>query len=186
MAGVIAACKKTGQKLSDQMIVISGAGAGGAGVAWVLREGMIREGLTPEEARARVMVLDSTGLLFHGRKGMEDYKLDSAQTPELAKSFVPDGGIPNLLQTIVGSKCTCLIGLPSSPPIALFVPDAIICAIDISHQRSHLLQLCTVCIKVMEPGGYILKCRDFLLKSDKNFLGILRESSHHAHTACYF
>ena len=111
LAGVIAACQKTGQKLSDQMIVISGAGAGGAGVAWVLREGMIREGLTPEQACARVMVLDSTGLLYHGRERMEAYKLDSAQTPELAKSFAPDGGVPDLLQTIKGSKATCLIGL---------------------------------------------------------------------------
>ena len=110
MAGVLAACKKTNQKLSDQMIVISGAGAGGAGVSW-----MLREGLTPEQARANVMALDSTGLLYEGPHKMEAYKNDSAQTAELAQSFAPDVGVPDLLQTNKSSKATCLIGLGGIP-----------------------------------------------------------------------
>ena len=110
MGGVHAACKKTNQKVSDQMLVISGAGAGDAGVAWLLREA-----LTPEQARAHLMALDSTGLLYEGRHKMEAYNNNSVQTAELAQSFAPDVGVPDLLQTIQGSKGGCLICLGGTP-----------------------------------------------------------------------
>ena len=50
------------------------------------------------------MALDSTGLLCEGRHKMEAYKNDSVQTAELAQSFAPDVGVPDLLPTIKGSK----------------------------------------------------------------------------------
>jgi malate dehydrogenase (oxaloacetate-decarboxylating) len=46
LAGVINACRIKGESIKDQTIVIHGAGAGGAGVAWALREGLVRAGFS--------------------------------------------------------------------------------------------------------------------------------------------
>ena len=67
LSGVLSACKLIGKRLRGQVIVISGAGAGGAGVATIIIQGMIRDGVTLEEAKKRVFVLDSVGLLYEGR-----------------------------------------------------------------------------------------------------------------------
>ena len=84
---MLSACKLRGDKLRDQRIVIFGAGAGGAGVAWELARGMMAEGLTQEEAMERLFVLDSKGLLSDDRT-MEDYKLPFAK-PKDARSRTP-------------------------------------------------------------------------------------------------
>eukprot|EP00996_Jenningsia_fusiforme_P006672 NODE_826_length_1878_cov_147.577911_g754_i0.p1 GENE.NODE_826_length_1878_cov_147.577911_g754_i0~~NODE_826_length_1878_cov_147.577911_g754_i0.p1 ORF type:complete len:611 (-),score=122.32 NODE_826_length_1878_cov_147.577911_g754_i0:44-1822(-) len=114
LAGVVAACRLLGTKLSDQVFVISGAGAGGAGVAWVIREGLIREGLSREEANRRVLVLDSAGLLYKGRARMEDYKNDFAQ-PASVRDWAKTSDTPTLFETVVESKATCLLGLSGIP-----------------------------------------------------------------------
>src|SRR6185295_18459735 len=64
LAGVLSACKLRGEKLRDQRVIVYGAGAGGAGVAWAIRDGMVAEGLSVTEATARVFALDSKGLLL--------------------------------------------------------------------------------------------------------------------------
>lgn len=110
LAGVLSACRLKGEKLSDQVVVIYGAGAGGIGVAWALREGMKREGLSEEEARARVLVLDSKGLLVEGRS-MEAYKQPYAQRRERIAGWEFAGSYPNLLETIRNARATVLLGL---------------------------------------------------------------------------
>ncbi len=110
LAGVLSACRLKGEALRDQVVVVYGAGAGGIGVAWALREGMKREGLSEEEARARVLVLDSKGLLVKGR-GMEAYKEAFAQSPERLLGWRYGGDYPNLLETIQNARATVLLGL---------------------------------------------------------------------------
>ena len=73
LAGVITACRRKGEKLADQRVLVYGAGAGGIGVASAIREGMIAQGLSEEEATKRIFVLDSRGLLLEGRSRMDDY-----------------------------------------------------------------------------------------------------------------
>src|SRR5262249_41000759 len=63
LAGVIGACRLRGERLRDQKVVLHGAGAGGVGVAWAIWQGMIKDGLSPEDAARRIFVLDSKGLL---------------------------------------------------------------------------------------------------------------------------
>jgi malate dehydrogenase (oxaloacetate-decarboxylating) len=110
LAGVLNACKLKNERLIDQTIVIHGAGAGGIGVAWALIEGMKREGLTHEEARARVLVLDSRGLLTSDRK-MEAYKQPYAQDATRLEGWTFSGSSPDLLETIQNAKTTVLLGL---------------------------------------------------------------------------
>jgi malate dehydrogenase (oxaloacetate-decarboxylating) len=110
LAGVLSACKLRGEKLRDQRVIVYGAGAGGAGVAWAIRDGMVKEGLSPKEAMARIYALDSKGLITEGRP-MEDYK------KTLAKSTADIAGWKgtDLLSTIEHGKATVLLGLSGQP-----------------------------------------------------------------------
>lgn len=114
LAGVLSACRLKGEKLSDQRIVIHGAGAGGIGVAWTLVEGLKHEGLSDAEARSRVMVLDSRGLLSSNR-AMEGYKRPFAQDPAAMDGWNYIGQAPGLLETIQNAKATVLLGLSGQP-----------------------------------------------------------------------
>ena len=67
LAGLLASMRKIGQKLSDQVFVIHGAGAGGVGVARQICRGMEREGTSPAAAKARMLMLDSKGLVLTNR-----------------------------------------------------------------------------------------------------------------------
>jgi malate dehydrogenase (oxaloacetate-decarboxylating) len=100
LAGVISACRLRGERLRDQRIVIHGAGAGGVGVAWALEQGMIEDGLEAREAKARIWVLDSQGLVVEGRK-VEDYK----------RSFARPGPMLDLRAAVSESRATVLLGL---------------------------------------------------------------------------
>ncbi len=110
LAGVVSACRMKQETLADQRIAILGAGAGGIGVAWAITQGLIREGLSPEEARARVFVLDSRGLLVQGR-AMDEYKAPYAQDPAVIADWRFEGEAPTLMETVENGGVTVLLGL---------------------------------------------------------------------------
>jgi malate dehydrogenase (oxaloacetate-decarboxylating) len=114
LSGVLAACRANGTPLTEQRVVVYGAGAGGIGVAWALREGMKRAGLSHEEAAARVLVLDSRGLLLGGRP-MSAYKESFATPPEQIAGWTYAGSAPDLLETVRQSGATVLLGLSGQP-----------------------------------------------------------------------
>lgn len=115
LAGLINACRLKGERLRDQRVVVHGAGAGGVGVAWAIREGMVHDGLSREEAQKRIYVLDSKGLLTTTRKGVEEYKKPYAQQKEAVAAWSANGGDPTLLETVRGAKATVLLGLSGQP-----------------------------------------------------------------------
>jgi malate dehydrogenase (oxaloacetate-decarboxylating) len=110
LAGLLAACRLRQRSLPDERFLVFGAGAGGIGVARAIRAGLENEGLTPEDALARVFVVDSKGLLLEGR-AMESYKLSFAQPAHAIASWKIAGPIPSLVETIREGKVTALIGL---------------------------------------------------------------------------
>lgn len=115
LAGVVAACRRKGTKLSDERVLVYGAGAGGIGVANAIREGMMREGLSYEQATERIYVLDSRGLLVEGRSRLDEYKASFAQKPSLVEGWSFDGEAPNLSECVDQGGVTCLIGLSGQP-----------------------------------------------------------------------
>jgi malate dehydrogenase (oxaloacetate-decarboxylating) len=110
LSGVLSASRLKGESISDQRVVVFGAGAGGIGVAWAITQGMIRDGLTPEEARARVFVIDSRGLLVEGRS-MDSYKQPFAQRRESISGWRIVGDTPTMLEVIENAGVTVLLGL---------------------------------------------------------------------------
>ena len=115
LAGVIAACARKGTRLRDEVVLVYGAGAGGIGVAEAIRDGMMLEGLTREEATARILVLDSRGLLIEGRRSLDRYKASFAQTRDRIAGWSFEGDAPNLVETVEQGGVTCLIGLSGQP-----------------------------------------------------------------------
>ncbi|MER3443170.1 MAG: NAD-dependent malic enzyme [Meiothermus sp.] len=114
LAGVLSACRVKGELLGDQRIIVYGAGAGGIGVAWALKQGLMREGLSEEEALSRLFVLDSQGLLVEGRR-MEPYKQAFAQKAAALQGWNYTGNVPNLIEVIQNARATVLLGLSGQP-----------------------------------------------------------------------
>ncbi len=110
LAGVLSACRMKNESIKDQRFVVHGAGAGGIGVAWALVEGLIYEGLSREEAHARVFVVDSRGLLMENR-AMEQYKQPFAQPLDRLAGWRYTGQVPTLIDVIENGEATGLIGL---------------------------------------------------------------------------
>ncbi len=111
LAGLLAASRKTKRPLTEEVFAVYGAGAGGVGVALQVRDGLVRQGLTPEDAAARVLVLDSRGLLLSDREGLDSYKAGVAQQPSRIDGWEVAGDVPTLLETIRGARVTALLGL---------------------------------------------------------------------------
>ena len=114
LAGVLRACQLKGESLADQRFMIYGAGAGGIGVAQALRDGLMREGLTEEEARVRIFVFDSKGLLLDNRQ-LDAYKLPFAHSLETFEEWDYDGDQPSIEDVIKQAGVTCMLGLSGQP-----------------------------------------------------------------------
>jgi len=115
-AAILAALRVSGTSLRDQRVVILGAGTAGMGIADMMRDAMVREGLSVEEATRRFWALDRKGLLTDDRTaGMRDYQVPYAQpTGEVSGWAGPDGAI-RLAQVVANAKPTILIGTSTQP-----------------------------------------------------------------------
>lgn len=111
LAGLLAAARKTHRPMVDETYVVHGAGAGGMGVARQIVVGLQRQGLSRADALARVLMLDSSGLVVADRPGLEAYKRELAQDPSRLAGWEVAGSVPTLLETVVNAKATGLIGL---------------------------------------------------------------------------
>jgi len=115
LAGLISACRKKGQRLTEQTVVLVGAGAGGVGVASAIKAGMIEAGLSEQQARARIFLIDIHGLVI-ADANTEYYKLPLAQDAEIYRSWpLGHDGIPNLQEVVSHVKPSVLIGLSGAP-----------------------------------------------------------------------
>ena len=110
LGGLLAATEQ-GRKLADQVFLVSGAGAGGIGVASQIMHGLIHVGLTEEQAKERIYVLDSRGLILSDREGLEPYKLPFAHDREKLVGWSYATENPNMMDTIRNAKVTALMGL---------------------------------------------------------------------------
>jgi len=110
LAGLLSACKIKGEALVDQKIVVVGAGAGGVGVAKVIQDGLVREGLTREQARKQMFIMDEFGLVVEDISP-DAYKKPIMQYADTYQDWDIKGGIPSLLEVIQQAKPTILLGL---------------------------------------------------------------------------
>jgi malate dehydrogenase (oxaloacetate-decarboxylating) len=112
LAAAFAAIRATGSRMSEQRVVIHGAGTAGTGIADAMRDVMVREGLSDEEARRRFYCLDRTGLIADDRiDSIRDFQRPYAhpQADVDGWSRTPEGGI-NLAEVVAKARPTMLIG----------------------------------------------------------------------------
>jgi malate dehydrogenase (oxaloacetate-decarboxylating) len=110
-AAVLAACRGLGQALSDQRIVIFGAGTAGCGIADGLLRLLERQGLSSEQARARLWAIDRPGLLLQGMHGLAPAAADLARDPDDVADWPRDAEGRISLQAVVERAApTVLIG----------------------------------------------------------------------------
>jgi len=110
LAGLLAACHLKGERLAEQRVVLAGAGAGGVGVARMIQDGMVHEGLSRAQARRRMFVLDGGGLVVEGMTH-DDYKLPVSQFADTWAAWPIAGKLPGLMEVVEHARPTVLIGL---------------------------------------------------------------------------
>ena len=141
VAAALSAVQRTGTRLADQRIVIHGAGTAGIGIANLMVDLMVAEGLTEAEARACFWCLGSRGLLREGvvmrsfqepfarpASEVEGWTLDQPDTYDLADvvrnvrptmligSSAQPGAFTEAIVRDMAGHCDAPIILPLSNP----------------------------------------------------------------------
>ncbi|XP_060092558.1 NADP-dependent malic enzyme [Heteronotia binoei] len=101
VAGLFAALRITGNKLSDHKILFQGAGEAALGIASLAAMAMEKEGTPKEEAIKKIWMVDSKGLIVKGRASLTPAKQQFAHQHEEMK---------NLEDIVRKLKPTVLIG----------------------------------------------------------------------------
>jgi malic enzyme len=116
VAGIMAGCRATGTPLTEQRIVILGAGAAGVGIARLLRDALQRAGVTGDELSGAIANLDSHGLLVDDQEIPDQHKRAFAWPLALAEKHGLGKGRPRDLGAVVRAvKPTVLIGTSAEP-----------------------------------------------------------------------
>jgi malate dehydrogenase (oxaloacetate-decarboxylating) len=110
LVAAFAAAKATGSRMRDQRVVIHGAGTAGIGVADMMREVMIKEGLSEQEAASRFWTVDSRGLLTDDSAALRDFQKPYARPAAEVASWSRLGGTVTLADVMANAKPTMLIG----------------------------------------------------------------------------
>jgi malate dehydrogenase (oxaloacetate-decarboxylating) len=110
LAATLSAIKVTGVPMREQKLAVFGAGTAGVGIADQLRDAMIRDGASPEQATAQVWLVDKQGLLTSDMTDLRDYQQPYARNPAEVKGWAADGGAISLLDTVQHAEPTILLG----------------------------------------------------------------------------
>jgi malate dehydrogenase (oxaloacetate-decarboxylating) len=117
LAAVLAAIRATGTRLSDQRVMIFGAGTAGTGIADQLLAAMTGEGMSAAQASARFWLLDRAGLITSEMPGLSDAQRRYARDPAEVSGWHRDaelGGI-GLAEAVRRVHPTILIGTSARP-----------------------------------------------------------------------
>ncbi|HEX9373024.1 MAG TPA: NAD-dependent malic enzyme [Roseiflexaceae bacterium] len=87
LAGLLAASAATGARLSDQRVVVLGAGSAATGICEQIATAMVSEGRSAAEALAAIWLIDSHGPVHDGRTDLDPGKRAFAQPLERAVAY---------------------------------------------------------------------------------------------------
>jgi malate dehydrogenase (oxaloacetate-decarboxylating) len=124
LAAAFSAVRAAGSRMRDQRVVIHGAGTAGLGVADMLRDQMVREGLSQEEATRRFWALGRRGILADDRlEHLRDFQVPYARSWSEVADWSPAGTRPGLAEAFseqivrdMAAHCSRPIIMPLSNP----------------------------------------------------------------------
>ncbi|MBP1632783.1 MAG: NAD-dependent malic enzyme, partial [Acidobacteria bacterium] len=115
VGGLLAGLRRLGGRLSDRTIAIFGGGSAGTGIYRQIASEMQREGLSREEATARLFVIDLPGLLVEGDEGLDPRMAELATRREVVAAWHVAGDRIGLEQVIEHARPSVLIGVCGRP-----------------------------------------------------------------------
>ncbi len=108
VAAVYGGCHVTGVPLRDQVTMVFGAGTAGIGVADQIRDAMVADGATAEQATSQIWPIDKQGLLFDDMDDLRDYQKPYAKNRK--RLGVAAGDRVGLVDAIKLASPTILLG----------------------------------------------------------------------------
>ncbi|HBK5010329.1 TPA: NAD-dependent malic enzyme [Enterococcus faecium] len=112
LAGVLGGLNISGEQLKDQIILTFGAGTAGVGIANILLDEMIRQGVPEEEARQHFYQVDKQGLLFEDTQGLTPGQIPFARK---RSDFTNADELTNLEAVVKAIHPTIMIGTSTQP-----------------------------------------------------------------------
>src|ERR1700757_2486789 len=111
-ATLLAAVNATGVPLSEQTIVMYGAGSAGIGIIDLLIAAMKEQGLSEEQARGRIYAFNRYGLLVEGARGIKESQLPLVRKrADIAGWKLTGGEDISLLDVVRNANVTVLAGV---------------------------------------------------------------------------
>ncbi len=101
LAGLLSAIRLKGGNLSDERILLFGAGEAATGIADLIALAMMKEGMAESDARNHCWLMDSKGLVVGSRKDLAEHKRPYAHEHE---------HLPDLFSAVQSLRPTALIG----------------------------------------------------------------------------
>ena len=108
LAGMFGALRISGQKLADQRFLFLGGGSAATGIAELIAQALVLEGLTIETARQKTWLYDVNGLIVSSRADVADFQRPFAHDAAPAASF---------LAAIEAIRPTAIIGVSTVPKL---------------------------------------------------------------------
>ena len=108
LAGIFAALRLTGQKLTEQRFLFLGAGSAATGIAELISLAMKQEGSSIDAARRRNALFDVNGLVVSGRTDLADFQKPFAQDRPPIGTFV---------DAVKALRPTAIIGVSTVPKL---------------------------------------------------------------------
>lgn len=112
LAGVLGALNISKQKLADQKFLTFGAGTAGMGIAKMLFDEMVRQGMEPAEAKKHFYLVDVQGLLFDDTEGLTP---EQKQFTRQRSEFANADKLTDLLSIVKAVQPTVMIGTSKQP-----------------------------------------------------------------------
>lgn len=120
---LLAACASKKVPLSSQNIVFVGAGSAGCGIAEQIIAQMKKEGISEQQARSQIYMIDQYGLLSSKMTGLRGFQTALQHQEDDYKTWVYSDEYPQLLDVIKQVKPDILIGVSGVP--GLFTEEVI-------------------------------------------------------------
>ncbi|OIV47603.1 NAD-dependent malic enzyme [Sodalis sp. TME1] len=120
---LLAASRAAGKRLRDQKVVFLGAGSAGCGIAEQIIAEMRTEGLSEDEARRRVLMVDRFGLLTDKLANLLDFQSRLVQSRESIGDWQLESDTISLQDVVRNARPTVLIGVSGQP--GLFTEEII-------------------------------------------------------------